>query len=73
MSFGVTKRRPETPAAGAGILHAASKTDLFEAAWDLASLCNEAGSCDDDASTAERLLQAINERRKARGARLLKP
>lgn len=73
MSHGVAKRRAATPKEGLWILYQASKADIFEAAWDLASLCNEAGSSDDDESTADRLLQAINDRRTTRGARPLKP
>lgn len=34
-----------------------SKADLLEVAWHLASLVNDAGSCDDDESTLARILQ----------------
>src|SRR5262245_3032123 len=72
MSYGVSKRRAEAPKVGLQILYAVSKADLFEAAWDLASLCNEAGECDNHPSTAAKLLEMINVRRALRSARPLK-
>ena len=69
---GRLKRRPELPNEAGGILCEVSKAELLEVAWSLASLCNNAGSSDDNGSTRERLLEEINAMRTARGARLLK-
>lgn len=64
------KRRAEVPAAL--ISEAVSKADLLEAAWHLASLCNDAGSVDDDESTFKRLVEELNISRANRGARPVK-
>lgn len=48
-----------------------SKSDLLEAAWELASLANDAGSCDDAESTLRHLVETINGARSRRGARPL--
>lgn len=70
---GVSKRRPSLPAEARGLLEATSKSELLEAAWHLASLANEAGSCDDHDSTRARLIAELNNHRAARGARPVKP
>lgn len=61
------KRPANIPAACLG--DCVSKADLLEAAWHLASLCNDSGSADDDASTFKRLVHELNTLRAARGAR----
>ena len=66
------KRRPNVPREGWLLLNF-SKADLFEAAWDLAAVSNDAGSADDDVSTAAKLLEMLNIRRQSRGARPVKP
>lgn len=50
-----------------------SKADLLEALWDLAGLCNEVDSCDDESATFARLVRAVNECREAHGARAVQP
>jgi len=72
VSYGIGKRRPELPIAASGIIGEATKADLMEAAWHLASLANAAGSSDDHYSTRARLIQEINLCRQRRGARPLK-
>jgi hypothetical protein len=67
------KRQPNLPSESRGILSAATKADLLEAAWHLASLCNDAGSCDDTASTRTRLIEEINKARAARGTGPIRP
>ena len=66
------KRLPVLPPEARGILEAVSKADLMEVAWHLASLCNDAGSADDNASTRARLLAELNLGREARGKGKLK-
>lgn len=68
MSHSGLKRLPDVPLQGSTIIQAATKADLLEVAWDLASLLNDAGSADDAESTAKKLIEMINVRRKARGA-----
>jgi hypothetical protein len=65
------KRRPNVPGQQIDILRAATKADLFEAAWALAALCNDAGSSDNHRATRARLLEEIELNRAARGARPL--
>lgn len=52
-----------------GILEQASCADITEAAFDLAALCNDADSADDDESTLQKLVEFVNIRRAARGAK----
>ncbi len=53
------KRRANAPH-GAIVLGALlTKADLIEIAWNLASIANDAGSCDDDVSTFDRLLDEV--------------
>lgn len=69
---GLGKRRANVPTQAVYLGNEASKADLLEAAWHLASLSNDAGSVDDDASTLKRLLEELNQHRQARGTRPLK-
>ena len=61
------KRRAEVPSAAASMAYHVSKADLLEAAWHLASLANDAGSCDDDGSTLRRLCDELAELRRQSG------
>ena len=65
------KRRPGVPMSARLLAENVSKADLVEAAWDLASLLNDAGSVDDDESTFEQLVATIDALRDARGQRRL--
>lgn len=53
------KRCANVPETGLALSWKVSKADLLEAAWSLASLCNEAGSAEDDESTFRRLLDEL--------------
>jgi hypothetical protein len=64
-----TKRRADLPKATVAIQEAVSKSDLMEVAWDLASLCNDGNGCDDDDATRRKLVEFLNARRIARGAK----
>jgi hypothetical protein len=66
---GVVKRRADLPPEARGISDGFSKADVLEAAWHLASLANDAGSVDDNASTRIRLLHELHNLRAQRGAR----
>ena len=66
-SMGVFKRRAAVPREASGISDSVSKADLLEVAWHLASLCNEAGSADDNDSTRLRLIAELNVQREGRG------
>jgi hypothetical protein len=66
---GIFKRSADVPLCAHRLNEGVSKADLLEAAWHLASLCNEAGSCDDVASTLERLIEELNTIRANRGER----
>jgi hypothetical protein len=59
------KRRAEVPLRAHRLN--VSKADLLEAAWHLASICNEAGSCDDETSTYLRLVEELNAARARNG------
>lgn len=63
----LVKRRADVPDIGLGLRDHVSKADLLEAAWELASLCNDAGSVDDDASTLAKLLETLNGARERSG------
>lgn len=68
------KRRAEVPIRAVILSERVSKADLLEAAWYMASLSNEAGSCDDDESTLDRLVFALDRAREWRGAKpVIKP
>lgn len=60
------KRRAQIPAAALG--EVVSKADLLEAAWHLASLCNDSDSADDNEATFRRLVHELNILRAGRGA-----
>lgn len=70
---GLGKRIAEVPQEALDFAEGISKADLLEAAWHLASLCNGADSCEDDAATMQRLYEEINALRAGRGARELPP
>lgn len=53
------RRKPNLPRGALTLAGHVSKTDLLEAAWSLASLCNDAGSADDNVSTLLRLVEEI--------------
>lgn len=65
---GVTKRRADVPVAARIIANMISKADVLEVAWDMAGLCNDAESADDDASSLRAFVFYLNRARKARGA-----
>lgn len=71
MAFGVGKRLPDLPRSAMS-LSAASKSEILEAAWHLASLANDSGSADDEASTLERLRREIDLARRRAGRSPLK-
>jgi hypothetical protein len=63
-------RRPtRVPRVADAFLGQLSKSDLIEMVWALASIANDAGSCDDDDSTLRRLVEearahgAVSEKR----------
>jgi hypothetical protein len=63
---GVFKRYAEVPREVR--LLEVSKADLLEAAWELASLCNEGEGADDIAATYRKLVETLNGARERRGA-----
>lgn len=69
---GPGKRGAVVPKQGLALDGKVSKNDLLEIAWDMASLLNAAGSCDDDDSTAAKLIELINARRAESGRPRLK-
>lgn len=68
-----TKRIARVPQEALCLAEDISKADLLEVSWYLASLCNDAGSADDDDATMRRLLDEINVHRASRSARELPP
>ncbi len=71
---GVTKRRANVPAEVLALLDGElSKADLWEITYQLASLLNEAGSCDDEESTLERIIAEANAWRTYRELRKGRP
>lgn len=64
------KRIANVPRPALAIYAQLSKADLMEAAWHLASLCNETG-CDDEEATLNSLVSELNTQRARRGARPL--
>ncbi len=68
MSYGVGKRTVNLPRGATTVLGEATKADLMEAAYHLASIAHDAG-CDDATATLRRLVEEINLHRAARGAR----
>ena len=44
-----------------------SKADLLEAAWELASLCNDGDGCDDVPATLAKLVETLNGARERSG------
>lgn len=44
-----------------------SKADLLEAAWELASLCNDGEGCDDAPATLAKLVETLNGARERSG------
>lgn len=67
---GVFKRPADVPQQARALHSMLSKSELMEAAWHLASLCNDTG-CDDDEATFRRLVEELNILRARRGARQL--
>lgn len=59
-------RGAEIPKVGRELLPKVTKVDLLEVAWDLAALANEAGSVDDEASTAAKLREMLATRKASR-------
>lgn len=55
----MSKRIANVPDSARILAGHVSKSDLLEVAWHLASLVNRAGSCEDDASTLERLIEEL--------------
>ena len=65
-SMGIFKRYAEVPREAR--LLDVSKADLLEAAWELASLCNDGEGADDTAATYRKLVETLNGARQRRGA-----
>ena len=66
------KRSARIPEQGLALADKVSKSDLLEIAWDMAALLNDAGSCDDDESTAAKLIELLNNQRAETGRVKLK-
>lgn len=69
----MANRPANVPRAAAILDEYVSKADLLEIAYSLASLLNDAGSCDDEASTVARMLEEINTFRAFRKVKPLDP
>lgn len=65
-------RHPEVPPAVRYLNDITSKADVLEAAWSLASLCNDGDGADDESATLRRLVEEVQTLRRSQGRKPLR-